>query len=136
MKKRAVGVVYKDDKILLIHRIKDGKEYFVFPGGTVEDNEEPLDTMIRELDEEATIKVTDSIFIFHIQNISQVWGMRDEYWFLVKDFTGEPILGGPEKERMNDTDQYHLIWKSLEEIKNLDNLMPPKGKNKVLEYLN
>lgn len=29
---RVVAIIIKDDKILLIHRIKNGQEYFVFPG--------------------------------------------------------------------------------------------------------
>jgi 8-oxo-dGTP pyrophosphatase MutT (NUDIX family) len=34
---RAVGIIIKNNKILLIHHIKDGKEYYVSPGGTIEE---------------------------------------------------------------------------------------------------
>ena len=135
MKKRAVGVVYKDGKILLIHRIKEGRDYFVFPGGTVEENEDPKETMVRELGEELTIKVKESKFLFNIKNFSMTFGMRDEYWYLVKDFTGTPVMGGPELERMNKDNQYHISWKTIEELNIDDTIMPEEGKNKVIEYL-
>src|SRR3989338_9475187 len=36
---RAVAIVVNNKKVLLIHRISYGKEYFVFPGGGVENGE-------------------------------------------------------------------------------------------------
>lgn len=40
---RAGIIIYNPllDKILLIHRWKDGQEYFVIPGGTIEPEERP-----------------------------------------------------------------------------------------------
>ena len=42
---RAGVIVYNPflDKILLIHRWKNGQEYFVIPSGTIELGEEPLE---------------------------------------------------------------------------------------------
>ncbi len=34
---RVAAVIIKDDKILLIRRIKNGQEYYVFPGGGVKE---------------------------------------------------------------------------------------------------
>lgn len=36
---RAAGILIKDNKILLIHRTREGKEFWVLPGGGVEKNE-------------------------------------------------------------------------------------------------
>lgn len=51
---RAGIIIYNPflDKILLIHRWKDGQEYFVIPGGTIEPEERPLEAALREIKEE------------------------------------------------------------------------------------
>ena len=45
--KTARGVIIKNNKILLIHRLKKGEEYFVLPGGGIEDGETPEATIKR-----------------------------------------------------------------------------------------
>ena len=52
MPKRSAAVLIRDGKILLMHRVKSGKEYFVFPGGLVEPEESPEEAAIREIEEE------------------------------------------------------------------------------------
>lgn len=39
---RAVAMIVNNEKILLMHRINNGKEYYVFPGGGVENIERLL----------------------------------------------------------------------------------------------
>ena len=39
MRNRAGGILIENGKVLLIHRIKDNDEYYVFPGGGIETNE-------------------------------------------------------------------------------------------------
>ena len=46
-----------------------------------------------------------------------------------------PKLGGPEKERMSDNNQYYPEWKNLELIKTLENLYPEEAKNKVVKMI-
>ena len=53
---RAAAVLIKDDKILLRHRTRDDKEFWVFPGGGVEEGEKAEVTVVRELEEEASLK--------------------------------------------------------------------------------
>lgn len=43
------GILIENSKILLIHRIKDNQEYYVVPGGGIEDGENYIKTVIREL---------------------------------------------------------------------------------------
>ncbi len=51
------GVVVLEGKLVLMHRIKNGEEYWVLPGGGVEGDESYEETVIREMEEEVGIKV-------------------------------------------------------------------------------
>lgn len=55
--KKSAGIIIKDKK-LLVERSK-GKEFFISPGVTIEKNETPIETLIRELFEEFKITITD-----------------------------------------------------------------------------
>ena len=62
---RAGVIVYNPflDKILLIHRWKNGQEYFVIPGGTIELGEGPLEAALREMKEEVNLSFSaDQLF--------------------------------------------------------------------------
>ena len=49
---RVSAIIVQDSKIVLIHRKKDGQEYWVLPGGHVEDGESPEAALTREVKEE------------------------------------------------------------------------------------
>ena len=54
---RAVAVIVNNRKILLMHRINNGKEYHVFPGGGVENGETVEQAVLREVQEETSLEV-------------------------------------------------------------------------------
>ncbi len=59
---RAQAVIIDDDnRILLVKHVKDGKEYYVLPGGGVEFGETAEESLIRELKEELDITEIKSI---------------------------------------------------------------------------
>lgn len=126
MGQRAAAIIIKNGKILLIRRIKEGREYFVFPGGGVEEKEKIEEAVIREIKEELNLDISIEKLLFQIENQG-----RQEFYFLVRDFSGILKLGGEEKEIMNESNQYHPLWIKLKEIKNLSNLYPEKAKIKV-----
>ena len=123
---RVAAIIIKDDKILLIHRIKNGQEYYVFPGGGVKEEESLEEALAREIKEELTLDIKLFKQIFNLTNQGQ-----EEYYFLVEDYDGTPQLNGEEKERMNESNQYIPIWKNLNEAKNLSNLYPKEAREKL-----
>lgn len=139
MNKRAVGVIIKDDKVLLMKRVKNGLTRFVFPGGNVEKGETLEQAAIREIKEELSLDVKIDKLIFEYLNkfIDQEDGKEycsEGYYFLITEFSGSPKMGdGPEKERMSEQNRYIPVWKTFEEIKNLKNLYPEEAKNKILK---
>jgi len=130
MRTRVAVIVIKDNKILLLRRIKNGKEYYVFPGGGVEGGENLEEAIIRETQEELGLKIKVEKPFFKINNLG-----RDEFYFLVKEFSGTPKLGGPEKERMNENDQYYPEWKEIRKISELSNLYPEEAKEKLKNFM-
>jgi 8-oxo-dGTP diphosphatase len=53
---RATAIVVRENKLLMIHRFKNGEEYYVLPGGSVEDGETAEAATVRELEEETSLK--------------------------------------------------------------------------------
>ena len=51
------AIIFKDNKVVLIYRKRDYQEYYVFPGGKVEDGETKEKCVIRECKEELGIDI-------------------------------------------------------------------------------
>jgi len=130
MDKRVAAIITKDNKILLMHRIKDGQEYFVFPGCGIKENESEEDAIIREIKEELLLDAKIDKLAFQIENRGQ-----EELYFLIKEFSGTPKLGGPEKERMDKNNQYHPEWIELDIASNLSNFYPEEARKKLKELI-
>jgi len=54
----ARAIIIEDKKMLLMHRNKNGKQYFTLVGGRVQDGEAPQQAMVREVKEETGLDVT------------------------------------------------------------------------------
>lgn len=127
---RVSAVIIRDKKILLIKRIKRGEEYYVFPGGGVEAGEILMDATRREIKEELSLDAKIGEELFRIQNQN-----KEEIFFLVKEFSGVPEIGGPEKERMSDGNRYAPEWKTIDEFQKLENIYPAEAKQKIVPVL-
>jgi 8-oxo-dGTP diphosphatase len=140
LRKRATAIIIKDGKILLMRRIKPGFDYYIFPGGGVDGDETPEQAMVREVREELSLEVTKYEFLFSFKNIPVPEmitihkGNRDEYLFNVIEYTGTPELGGEEKEKMSEENQYHLEWVSLKNLEKMKNVHSQLTIKRVLDY--
>lgn len=139
MNERAGAVIVKDGQILLFRRVKEGwGEYWVFPGGGVEEGETPEQALVREVQEELSLQVTEYKLLFEVFNdftMNEKYPPRQEYFYLVTAFTGEVKLGGEEAERMSGADQYYPTWVPLAHIKDMTNLKPEVAQKKLIEAL-
>jgi mutator protein MutT len=139
MNARASALVIKDGQILLMRRFVKGRgEYWVFPGGGVEEGETVEQAMKREVLEELSLQVTEYNLLFEMFNdftMNEKYPPRQEYFYLVTGFTGEVKLGGEEAERMSEADQYHPTWVPLAHLKDMTNLKPEAAREKVIELL-
>ncbi len=108
------GVLIKDGKVLLIHRIKNGEDYYTFPGGGVEEGENVDEALKREMKEELSLDVLKYRKLF-VNEITD----RNEVFYFIEEFEGIPELGGPERERMSTENQYALEWHPIKELPRL-----------------
>ncbi len=126
MTQRVAVIIIKKDKILLVHRRKQGREYYIIPGGSVEENETSEQTAVREAKEETGLDVVLGEKVYEEKNKGRL-----ESYFLVKSFNGELKLGNPEIGRQSKDNVYLLEWILLKNLHRV-NLLPESIKNKIL----
>ena len=114
----------------MMRRMKNGQEYYVFPGGGVKEGESTETAIIREIREELSLDAKIDKLLFEIENQG-----RQEYYYLIKEFSGQPQLGGEEKQRMSADNQYYPVWIEFDKLKSLDNLYPELAREKIVEIL-
>lgn len=102
-KVRAVAVVMHEGKILLMHRMSGEKEYYVFPGGKVEQGETPELAVLREILEEASLEVVVDKLLYHLTYDSG----EQQYFYLGNYVSGDPKLGEGNEMEMMKTGSKH-----------------------------
>lgn len=117
--KRVGALLRRDNKVLLIHRFKNGSEYWVLPGGGVEDEETLEEALLREVMEETSL-VIESFKL--LGEHDGEFGGRHTFFEVVA--LGEPELGGPEKEGMDENNVYILEWVDKNTAKSITDFYP------------
>ena len=119
MKKiRAVAVVINGGKVLIMHRIKNGKEYYNFPGGGVEKGETVEQAVLREVKEETSLEIKIEKPLYH--HIYDNGG--EQFFYLCRYVSGEPKLDeGNELRDMQKggANYYEPVWYEIGKISQL-----------------
>ena len=134
MRTRAGIILIEDNKVALIERHRAGLDYFVFPGGGVDEGESPEQGAIREAMEELGIQVAIK------QKVAEIhFGRTSKHiYFLVERVSGEFGTGtGEEFTDANPEDPqegiYVPIWMPLEELAQHHNIYPSDLTNLVIK---
>jgi len=110
--------IEKDDKYLMLHRVKKendlNKDKWVGVGGKFEPGETPEECLLREVKEETGLTLTSYKFRAIITFISDEWGV--EYMHL---FTADAYEGELSEDSMKDCNEGELVWVPKSEIENL-----------------
>lgn len=115
MKARASAIIAKEGAILLIRREREGRVYYVLPGGTVEAGETPEEACIREVREETSLVAESIISAGCHEEMGTVF-----HTFRIQAFRGTPTLGGPELERNCSSNRYSLEWVGAARLDRID----------------
>jgi 8-oxo-dGTP diphosphatase len=125
MRIRAGIVLIENHKVALIERHRAGLEYFVFPGGGVNEGESPEQAAVREAMEELGIKVVIKQKVAEIQ-----LGQKSrQVYFLVEQTDGEFGTGVGEEYTDSDPSDpeegiYIPIWMPIDELSLHANIHP------------
>jgi mutator protein MutT len=126
IKNRSAVAIIRQNRILLIKRIKDGNSYYILPGGGIEPGETPVQTAYREVKEELGIEVEILKKLTEFENRGQI-----EYYYLVKNFSGEIKAIGDSPFNANIKDD--ALWVEMDRLNKI-NLLPEKIKIYLMDY--
>lgn len=91
MRESSRAIIFKDNKVVLIYRKKNNQEYYVFPGGKVEDGETNEECVIREIKEELGIDIKPIKYIYEVKDPDFI-----QHFFLCEWVSG--VMGTGDKE--------------------------------------
>lgn len=139
-RRRAVAIINKDNEILLIHRINSNRpigeqEYYVLPGGGIEEGETDLQALKREVVEETSLEVKVKQVLYRLVGFGDNAENAEEIYYLCEYIAGEPRIneGAPEAQKMKEgIQQYTLGWYTRKEIMNMD-LKPHEIRNSIVK---
>jgi 8-oxo-dGTP diphosphatase len=124
MRTRAGIVLIEDGKVALIERHRAGLDYFVFPGGGVDEGETPEQAAVREAMEELGVEVAikQKVAVIH-------FGQSTQIYFLVNRVGGEFGSGTGEEYTNSDPNDpeegiYIPIWMPMDELPEHEKVFP------------
>lgn len=114
------AIIIEDGKLLTMFRRKikkDGsvKEYYVIPGGGLEESETLEENVIRELKEEFNVDIEIVKFLS-----TEEYDDTIANYFLCKIVNGTPKLGEEELDRITPENYYEIRYIDLKDIDNYD----------------
>jgi 8-oxo-dGTP diphosphatase len=128
-KNRAAAIIVRDGKVLLFHRQKPGRDYYILPGGGVELEESFEEACIREVKEETGLDVLALRLVSRYITLE-----KEENYYAAQVTLAEPVLGGNEAQRQSTENSYSFMWVDAAQLENL-NLLPGVARRICLEIL-
>ena len=124
MRTRAGIILIENDRVALIERHRAGLDYFVFPGGGVDEGETPEQAAIREAMEELGVEVAikRKVAVIHFDQSTQVYYLVERVGGEFGSGTGEEFTDSDP----NDPDEgiYIPIWMPIDELPRHEKVFP------------
>ena len=114
------AIIIEDGKLLCIFRRKidefgNKQEYYVIPGGGIEDGETRRETAVRELKEELDVDIELIGYLGVVEKEKTI-----EHYYVAKRISGEPHISGEESERMSEKNYYEPMFMEIEKLKTVN----------------
>ena len=131
------GIIIEDGKVYAMfrRRIKDDgtiKEYYVIPGGGINENETLEENVIRELKEEFSVDVKIKGYLGKDESDETI-----AHFFSCSIINGTPKLGGEELERCTEQNYYEIRKVAIEDLDKVDilstNMIMKASKEEYIE---
>lgn len=131
------GIIIEDGKVYAMfrRRIKDDgtiKEYYVIPGGGINENETLEENVIREMKEEFSVDVKIKGYLGKDESDETI-----AHFFSCSIINGTPKLGGEELERCTEQNYYEIRKVAIEDLDKVDilstNMIMKASKEKYIE---
>lgn len=111
---RAAALVILEDKLLVMFR-KNTEEYFVFPGGGIEENETDEQAARREIYEETSVKIDIDRLVYTLYYDNG----DTHYYFLSHYMSGTPEIQAGTNEYVDNqlgNDFYKPMWIPIKDL--------------------
>lgn len=120
-KGRARAIIIMDNKIVAMYRERDGRIYYTFPGGGMENGETEVDCVKREVMEEFGLEVEPIKKVYSYENELSV-----EHFYIAKYVSGQ--FGTGEGEEYQEDRSRGVYIPKMVDINDIPNipLMPPE----------
>ena len=106
--------IEKDDKYLMLHRVKkvndENHDKWIGVGGKFESGESPEDCLLREVWEETGLKLIKYQFRGLVTFVSNEWGTEYMHLFTATEYEGE----------IKECEEGELVWVDKKEIEHLN----------------
>lgn len=107
---RVAGIIIEEGKILTTRMEKNGKSYYVLPGGRVEQDENIEQALKREIKEETGLKIT-GFSLAYIRELKLSENERGiEFYYQINSYTGKTETGHDPEDKES----------TLRQVENLD----------------
>ena len=115
LRHRSGALILRNGLILLLYRKRHGEEYYVVPGGGVEPGENPTQTAIREIKEEAGVSIKTGELVGEFIDESRCQHLY--YFACVLEEDKEPEW--QEAHKQSKDNYYEFRWVGLAELKDI-----------------
>lgn len=132
MRKRIGAIIYRNSSLILLYRNKNGYKYYTIPGGGVDDGENEMDALHREIFEELGITIIVKQEFHRMIHELPIVGEQEEVFYLCEMSRGELGSGiGEEFTNMQKNNLYKIECVAVDDLNKI-NLVPEVIKEKIL----
>ena len=115
----------RGEELLVMFRRENGREYYTFPGGQIEEGETPEAAVLREIREETTIEVSDPQLVYELHRTG---ALPREFFYRCSYRSGTPMLREDSIERAildPEKNYFEPMWIPISNLKGVS-LLPPE----------